>query len=168
MRHDAEMPRGTPPGVRSAPAGAPAPLRILVQCLAGLFVFLVGALAAAHLHPSLLSPIEARPPARSSAPPPRHEASTTTSTTPSGATPVVQALVPATGHAGDQVTVEGSGFFSANGQVFVTFDGTVVPTRCPSEERCIATVPPPAGRSAAVVEVRTTAASSNSVEFRYG
>jgi hypothetical protein len=65
------------------------------------------------------------------------------------------------------VTISGTGFFSPDGQVVVTFGGVVSPTRCPVEQRCTAIAPAlPAGRSVPVV-VRTEAGSSRPVAFSY-
>jgi len=76
------------------------------------------------------------------------------------------ALSPAAASAGASVTISGTGFIGTNGYVAATFNGRVVPTRCPSEERCIATVP--AGLSGSVtVRLQTASGRSNGLTFRY-
>ena len=50
----------------------------------------------------------------------------------------------------------------------VTFDAKPTTTRCPSEQQCVVTVPPPpAGATSAEVRVRTSAGTSNALTFRY-
>jgi hypothetical protein len=95
--------------------------------------------------------------------------STTSSTTvvrSGSGTLALAALSPDAATAGESVTLSGSGFIGAHGYVAATFDGRVVPTRCPSEEMCIATVP--AGLSGSVtVRLQTASGSSNGLSFRY-
>jgi len=91
---------------------------------------------------------------------------TTTSSTPSGPGPTITALDPSTGSAGQSVTIEGSGLFSADGQVAAHFNGQVVPTACPSQTSCTATVP--AGSPGPeTVTVSTDAGTSNGLTFTY-
>lgn len=152
--------------------GAPLVLRIVVLGLAGVVTASLGALAAAHLHPGLISATPTVPGA--SATQRHHSSSTTTTTTTAvpvlrpGAPPVLVSLEPATGHAGEQVVVVGSGLVSANGIITATFSGTETGVRCPSEQRCIVTVPPlRKGTTAASVQIATSSGVSNSRIFTY-
>jgi hypothetical protein len=92
--------------------------------------------------------------------------SSTTVVSSGSGTLALAALSPDAATAGKSVTLSGSGFIGANGYVAATFDGRVVPTRCPSDEMCIATVP--AGLSGSVtVRLQTTSGRSNGLTFRY-
>ncbi len=94
---------------------------------------------------------------------------TTTTTTPAraGTAPVVASISPSSGGSGTQVVIAGSGFFSADGRIVVTFGGVVTRTRCPDEQSCVATAPArPAGTSVPVV-LQTESGSSKPVEFTY-
>ena len=91
---------------------------------------------------------------------------TTTSSIPSGPGPTITALDPSTGSAGQSVTIEGSGLFSADGQVAAYFNGQVVPTTCPSQTSCTATVPAGAP-GPETVTVSTDAGTSNGLTFTY-
>jgi hypothetical protein len=65
------------------------------------------------------------------------------------------------------VAITGTGFFSADGQIVVTFGGVVTATRCPVEQRCFAIAPSlPAGKSVPVV-IRTESGASRPVVFSY-
>ncbi len=67
-----------------------------------------------------------------------------------------------------QLVLVGSNFLSANGRILVTFDGVAAPTRCPSPERCLATVPPAReGARLAQVVVHTESGASNALAFHY-
>ncbi|MHB1599891.1 MAG: IPT/TIG domain-containing protein [Acidimicrobiales bacterium] len=94
---------------------------------------------------------------------------TTTTTTPAhvGTAPVVASISPSSGSSGTQVVIAGSGFFSADGRIVVTFGGVVTQTRCPDEQSCVATAPArPAGTSVPVV-LQTESGSSKPVDFTY-
>ena len=98
-------------------------------------------------------------------------ASTTTSTpapAAEGGAPVISALSPSTGVAGQGIEVSGSNFLSSNGQIVATFDGQVAPTRCPSQNTCAVTVPTSTGSPSAQVTITTAAGTSNAVTFTYG
>lgn len=158
-----------------------------VAVVAGLILVLVG-VAVGLLSSSGLPRHSAAPPSRVSSG--HHErastvsrststtttssTSTTTPSTTSSSTVVrsssgsleLASLSPDAGTAGESVTLSGSGFFGAHGYVAVTFDGRVVPTRCPSEEICTAIVPD--GLSGSVtVRLQTTSGKSNGLTFRY-
>lgn len=95
--------------------------------------------------------------------------SATSARTHSGAKPVLASISPASGVAGARVTLTGSGFFSKDGQITVTFGVAYAPVACPSETTCQATVPSRAKESSASVGVTisTEAGSSNTLSFRY-
>ena len=86
-----------------------------------------------------------------------------------GPKPVLLEISPASGPAGQRVTLRGRGFFSADGQITVTFGAAQAPVACPSETTCHATVPSRPGTSSATVPVRvsTETGRSNSVAFSY-
>ena len=109
-----------------------------------------------------------------SSPAPSSPASSTSSTSrqPSakpGPRPVLLEISPASGPAGQRVTLRGRGFFSADGQITVTFGAAQAPVACPSETTCHATVPSRPGISSATVPVRvsTETGRSNPVAFSY-
>jgi hypothetical protein len=158
---------------------APLALRIAVFGLAGLMLASTGGLVVAHLRPgliatpsrSLASGTAGNHPAKVKSPSSTSSPTTTSPPVLAGASagaPVLSSLEPAAGTAGEQVTVVGRALFSADGTIIATFDGAAVPTRCPSEQRCIITVPPPPrGATSVVVKLRTPSGTSNPVTFRY-
>jgi hypothetical protein len=86
-------------------------------------------------------------------------ASSTTSTTPPttpssvpptpGGAPVISALDPASGTAGQGIQVAGANFLSSSGQIVATFNGQVATTTCPAQSTCTVTVPPRPGSGSA-------------------
>ncbi|MGP0032171.1 MAG: IPT/TIG domain-containing protein [Acidimicrobiales bacterium] len=89
--------------------------------------------------------------------------------TAAGGTPVLSSLSPAAGGAGQTVTISGSGFLSANGQIVASFGGQVAPTDCPDQTTCVVSVPDMGGLSSAVpVTVTTDTGTSNTLTFDYG
>jgi IPT/TIG domain len=86
-----------------------------------------------------------------------------------GPVPVLAAISPAAGVGGQVVTLSGTGLFSANGVITVSFGSTLAPVRCPTETTCRVTVPPrkPASGSVAV-RVTTQSGTSNQLSFSYG
>ena len=56
--------------------------------------------------------------------------------------PVIAALNPSSGTAGQAIQVAGANFLSSSGQITATFDGQVAPTSCPAQNTCSVTVPP--------------------------
>jgi hypothetical protein len=146
----------------------PLELRILVCSLGVVLLVVVGGLVALHLRPHWFRGLEReshsvasddlahRAPARP----------TSVSTTNLPSTPVLDSIAPEAGSAGGQLTLVGTGFFSASGSVVATFDAKTVPTACPSEQRCVATIPSEPG-STAVVEIETSSATSNAMIFTY-
>ena len=96
-------------------------------------------------------------------------ANTTPTTSPVSSThgPVLSSLEPDTGAAGETVTLSGSAITSANGTIVATFDSRPAPTRCPSPDRCLVTVP--AGLKGSVeVRLQTELGSTNALVFHYG
>jgi hypothetical protein len=79
---------------------------------------------------------------------------------------VLSALSPGSGTAVQQITLSGSGFIGVNGYIAATFDGVVVPTRCPTEQTCLVTTPA-SGSGEATVRLRTSTGESNSLLFHY-
>ena len=150
---------------------APLLLRVAVLGLAGLTLASVGGLVAAHVRPGLVPAPGVASGSHASHTSATSTTSTTTTLAGAGSTaggPVISSLEPPSGHAGDQVTVAGSRLYSADGTIVVTFDGNPAPTHCPSEERCIVTVPPPPrGSTSAVVRLETPTGLSNTETFVY-
>ncbi len=94
--------------------------------------------------------------------------STTTTTSPASSIkgPVLSSLEPDTGAAGQTLILSGMGITSANGTIVATFDSRPAPTRCPSEQRCLVTVP--AGLKGSVnVRLQTESGRSNALTFHY-
>ncbi|HXW79260.1 MAG TPA: IPT/TIG domain-containing protein [Acidimicrobiales bacterium] len=83
--------------------------------------------------------------------------------------PVLAALSPSSGAAGQTVTISGSNFLSSDGVITVSFGGRPAPIDCPDQDTCTATVPTaPSGSSGPVrVTVTTSSGTSNPVTFTY-
>lgn len=86
-----------------------------------------------------------------------------------GPKPVLAAVSPASGSAGEHVTLRGHGFFSKDGRITVTFGPAEAPVSCPNETTCHATVPARPAKSPGTVgvTVSTETGSSNQVTFKY-
>jgi hypothetical protein len=94
---------------------------------------------------------------------------TTTIVSTPGGPPQISSLTPASGSAGQTVTVHGSNFISSDGSIVASFDGQVTATSCPSEDLCTLTVPPSsAGETSAQVTITTASGTSNAITFSYG
>jgi hypothetical protein len=166
---------GTVPanGGRGGRAPAPTPVRVVVVVLAVVGGVSIGALVAVVHRPGWFAALGNAAPSEAPTPhravrPTAPSSSTVPVTSPLGDVPVLSAIAPTLGVAGATVTVVGTGFFSADHHVVVTFDGQVVPTSCPSEQRCVATVPPAnSGASVAAVQVVTAVGTSNPLTFEY-
>lgn len=133
------------------------------------------ALAESIHSPQVIRQGTSHPPNPTSTSAPAASSSSTTlpaTTTPSAPPPkatsglVLEALSPGAGSAGQQITLSGSGFIGAHGYIAATFDGVVVPTRCPTEQTCIVTIPA-GGSGEATVRLRTSAGESNPLVFRF-
>jgi hypothetical protein len=97
--------------------------------------------------------------------------STSTSTTLAepGGPPDLSALAPASGHAGQTVTVIGSNFLSSSGQISAQVGGQVAPVACPDLTTCTVVLPPDPGSTApATVTITTDSGTSNALVFTYG
>ena len=86
-----------------------------------------------------------------------------------GPKPVLAAVSPASGSAGQHVTLRGHGFFSEDGRITVMFGPAEAPVSCPNETTCHATVPARPAKSPGTVgvTVSTETGSSNQVTFKY-
>lgn len=94
---------------------------------------------------------------------------TTTTVAPAAAgPPVISALSPSSGVAGQGIEVTGSNFLSPNGQIVATFNGQVTRTSCPDQSSCSVTVPPSSGPQSAQVTITTAGGTSNAATFTYG
>jgi hypothetical protein len=83
--------------------------------------------------------------------------------------PVISSLSPASGGAGQVVTITGANFMSADGQIIARFNGQVAPTSCPEQATCTVTVPTlnPAPTGPVTLTVTTGAGASNAEPFSY-
>jgi IPT/TIG domain len=88
---------------------------------------------------------------------------------PPGAGPVLAGISPASGQAGQVVTLTGTGLFSANGVITVTFGSAQASVVCQTETACRATVPPRGAASSGTVSVtvKTQSGTSNKLAFSY-
>jgi IPT/TIG domain len=106
---------------------------------------------------------------------PTSTTSTTGTTTTTAAVPVapgsppqIASIDPASGSAGQNIAVTGSGFLSSDGHIVATFNGQVTATSCPSQNACTVTVPAPVpGESSAQVVITTGSGASNPATFSY-
>jgi hypothetical protein len=105
-------------------------------------------------------------PARSHTPVRPTSTSTTLASTPGGP-PVIDALSPSSGAAGQSITITGANFLSSDGHIVAAFNGQVASTSCPSSTTCTATVPPSSVTGPAQVTVTTAAGTSNTAPFTY-
>jgi hypothetical protein len=106
-------------------------------------------------------------PAAPLAPSDTSRSSTTTSA--ATATPLtISAVIPSSGVSGQHVTIFGNDLVGPGGYLVATFDGSPVPTSCPSEQQCSAVVPPrPPDTDTTAVRLRTDRGASNAITFRY-
>ncbi len=178
-RADSFSDRAGYPAPRRAPA-APGWLRVCVVVLCVLFALALAGLALEKLHPSALARLRnqgLRQHATRVAPGPaatfarRRSASSTTSRPPAGPSasgaPRLSSLKPASGPSGTRVTLQGTGFMSANGHVLVYFGAVPAPTNCPSVSRCLATAPAAPAGGAVAVRLHTASGVSNAETFTY-
>lgn len=82
--------------------------------------------------------------------------------------PVLTAVAPSSGKAGDKVTLTGSAFFSRDGVISAHFGATAAFVACQSTTSCTVTVPSqPAGTAATPVTITTETGTSQAVPFTY-
>jgi hypothetical protein len=87
----------------------------------------------------------------------------------SGSSPVVSAVTPDAGDAGQVVRVNGSNLFSPDENIQASFGGQPADISCPTQALCMMTVPllaAPAGTIS--VTVTTEAGTSDAIRFTYG
>jgi hypothetical protein len=113
--------------------------------------------------------VPATPPAKTSAHPRRAKVVRRPVASPRlGPPPVLRAVSPASGAAGEVVTLLGNRLFSPDGRIEVTFGAVPAPVACPTQTTCHVRVPPaPKGRFVVAVTVVTQSGPSNAVAFRY-
>lgn len=153
---------------------APLALRLLVVLFALVAAASLATLVALRGRPSwfvglrdiaspTLPPTASRPIAS------RHVAGpSTTPPTSTAASLSISALVPSSGVSGEHVTILGSDLVGPGGYLVATFNGSPVPTSCPSEQQCDAVVPPRPHRAGeVVVRLRSEIGFSNALSFRY-
>jgi hypothetical protein len=187
--------RPNPPPVARAASGGRSPLEVAVWVAAALLLVAAGALAvtlgtrgggngaggpsappstAAHTAAPAGPHGQAGAQGGSGSNPSGGSGSTSTTTSSStlppnaSGPPVIAALNPASGNAGQAIQVAGANFLSSSGQIIATFDGQVAPTSCPAQNTCSVTVPPaPSGTQSAQVVITTAGGTSNTVTFTY-
>ena len=90
------------------------------------------------------------------------------STATTGTAPFLSSLSPSMGGFGQQVTVSGTDFMSADGEIVAHFGGQAAATSCPSQTMCLVTVPPLSGSPRFVpVTITTGAGTSRTLTFDY-
>ncbi len=83
--------------------------------------------------------------------------------------PALSALAPATGQAGQTVTVTGSNFLSSSGRISAQVDGQIAPVACPAQTTCTVVIPPDPGPApSAPLTITTDSGTSNALVFTYG
>jgi IPT/TIG domain len=118
-----------------------------------------------------------RPPATSSTtiPPPASAPAvvppptTTVTPPPNSGGPVLSALQPSSGVAGQVLVVTGTNFLSPSGRISAHFGAQVALIACPQSTSCLVEVPPTDGTTAPVpVTVTTDGGTTNPLTFTYG
>jgi IPT/TIG domain len=90
------------------------------------------------------------------------------STAATATAPLLSSLSPSTGGSGQQVTVSGTDFVSADGEIVAHFGGQAAATSCPSQTLCLVTVPPLSGSPRFVpVSITTETGTSRTLTFDY-
>lgn len=77
----------------------------------------------------------------------------------------MRSMSPASGTAGQTVTLTGSNLFSASGLIMAHFGAATAPVSCPTQSRCTATVP--SGSGSVLVTITTDRGTSRPVRFTY-
>jgi hypothetical protein len=80
---------------------------------------------------------------------------------------VISSIVPASGTAGQTITIGGANFLSLDGRIAATFNGQTAATSCPAQNTCTVTVPHSSGSQSAQVTITTASGTSNAVTFTY-
>ncbi|MST31684.1 hypothetical protein GHK86_02940, partial [Acidimicrobiaceae bacterium USS-CC1] len=95
---------------------------------------------------------------------------TTTSTTtgpPAAGAPVLASVTPAAGKAGETVTLTGRNLYSSNGQISVVVGSSAAGVTCPSETRCVVTLPALRTHGQVPLRMTTSGGRSNTVMVTY-
>jgi hypothetical protein len=147
---------------------APAPLRWTVLALGTVTLLLLAALIIEQTSPGLFASLRnaaGKPRVPHAATKPSHK---TSNSTPVSGGLVIDSLSPESGSPGSNITITGSGLFNSSGFVVATFNGRRTSTHCPTEQRCVAVVPPPPkGSTAVTVRIDAGSRTSNGLPFRY-
>ena len=158
--------RGRP----TAPRSAPRWLRVLVLILAACAAASTAGTVALRERPSwfeALRNFDSSASARHFVSLPRPASTTTLPISTGAGNLVISSLTPPAGSSGTQITILGKHLFGPGGYLAVVFNGSAVPTRCPSETECTAVVPPASRGTTAIVRVQSHAGISNGLTFRY-
>ncbi len=126
--------------------------------------------------PPVKSAPSTHPPSSSSttaAPPPTTTQTTTPTTTsttsPTGGAPVLSAVQPASGAAGQVVVITGTNLISQSGQITAHVGAQVALIACPEPTSCLVDVPAATGTgTSAPLTVTTDSGTSNPLTFTYG
>jgi IPT/TIG domain len=87
----------------------------------------------------------------------------------SGSSPVVSAVTPDAGDAGQVVMVNGSNLFSPDENIQASFGGQPADISCPTQALCMMTVPSLAAPAGTIsITVTTEAGTSDAIPFTYG
>ena len=82
---------------------------------------------------------------------------------------MITGLSPATGTAGQSITLIGAGLYSPGSSITAMFGNAAAAVACPTRTTCQLTVPSsPPGSTGVPVTVTTSAGTSNPVTFTYG
>jgi len=82
--------------------------------------------------------------------------------------PALSALAPASGHAGQTLTLTGSNFLSSSGQISADVGGQTTRVDCPDQTTCTVVIPPEQGSArSASVTITTDLGPSNALVFTY-
>lgn len=147
-------------------------MRAIVFTLAGIFVLALGGLLAETAHPAWfaglhlhVSPAQA---GRGGTAQHGSTASVQTTSPAKGTSAVISAVRPSAGVSGQTVVVSGTDLMSGSGSIVAHFGPQVAPTRCPTAQRCVVTVPPaPTGSTTVPVRLQIGSGISNSLVFTY-
>lgn len=96
--------------------------------------------------------------------------STTTSTTtgpPAAGAPVLASVTPAAAKAGQTVTLTGRNLYSSNGRITVVVGSSAAGVTCPSETRCVVTLPALHTHGRVPLRMTTSGGRSNTVMVTY-
>ncbi len=153
------------PRARDRPL-APTGLRVLVTGMFVLLLIAIGGLMTEHLDPALFVRIANVEAEQHNGP--RQTVPTTTTAPGRGTFATISSIQPSVGATGQTVVITGSDIVSPSGTIVARFGDEDAPTECPTETRCLATIPPkPPGTSSISVRLQVGSGISNAIDFVY-